>query len=1363
MGTYRAVKIVRRDDFGRDRPFIREYQGLLKYEPISRCHPNLMQILHVGRHDRYLYYVTELADDAAMAKAGGVVAGVGIQRPGDGESQQEVPVWHCVSAASVGCYVPRTLQEDRERHGRLSVRVCVSLACALASALKHLHEHGLIHRDVKPSNVIFVHGVPKLADVGLVVTVGASHSIVGTEGYLPPEGPGSPQADLYALGKLLYEASTGLNRGEYPRLPPNLAAMPDAAQWLEFNEVLLRACAKDTARRYHEADELLADLALLERGDSVRRLRRLERHQVLLKRVGTAVLTVMLVVSAAWWQSRRAHQVASRHLARLHVSEGTRRMIDGDYATALPWLVGALELEAGDATRERVHRMRRANVLKRCPVPIACFSSPGSKALGADLSPDGSMLATAHEDGWVHLWNTRSGFKLQQLAHGFPAVLCQFAPGRGLVTATLGQQLHLWDLTEPEGPALTLEQAIEMASDCYSLGLNETLGTVYLSKSRYCFARKHELTHSFENLTLSLRLIGRGETLSVHYEVRDSEPGGAVLCRGEFRDSPKRERFQSGKDEPATPLWGRLGLCLENGSTGDKPGQSSQTVWGNVRARHYPSDQMPPPWRVVDDFRGGVLSDWNHLAPVSAGSRCQVQNGCLVLSSSNVPLTQLGWMGVYRRELFDVRPGHTLEIEADLISAVAPHPMVGLTLVRARPDPYTGSGRPVVVQGRWIILSDWDRVIRLWDIEKAQYVSIEQDGNVTPLQLTHPRPLRQGDVSPDGRYLAVAKPLDQEVQSNRFALWELQTGRDITPSLAGEIQVTGVRFSPDSRFLALTHLQGTELFRTADWRLARTLGKGASFGQPLFSSIGYRLAAVREGRETVIWDWDDPRKPAVVFSQESGIRSIAFSPDGRYLALSRDDGTIQMWDVIRRTTFGPPLPGNRASYSRDGTLLVVISGEGGVWIWDLTSMLDDPMTVPLLLAEEREASSPDGTLTAFVEEHGISINTPAGGYSLPLPTQEPLVRIAFLPGGQCLIAESADLLGWVWDLGDRTLLGPPSRVQRDSVLRTHTPPGWTAEAADRLTLSDLAALLGAQRPDGKGGMLPVDYAERVSLLRKLRQARPQDFIVDASQRRRWHHQHAEAAESAMDWEAAVFHWESLMEGSSSPTPPENQGPPESRLAYALQAARFLREAAVNGQPRILPRPPWARPETVDLSSFYNAPLDHPPAIKHASVSFQELAASGQTLGQTVFDPRGIIDLRVAGQVTVPIGRFCSRIHFLNAASQPAPGNREVAGIYRATYADGRETTVTLLNPEHVAPFQADRFHEISPVSRAQTSSDLCSDVVWAGPNPESAKRKELLFLTRTTWRLPVGGIVRSIEMQAGPAGSAPLIFAITVE
>src|ERR1019366_3971741 len=97
----------------------------------------------------------------------------------------------------------------------------------------------LVHRDIKPSNIIFVNGVPKLADIGLVAEVNEARSFVGTEGFIPPEGPGTEQADVYGLGKVLYEASTGKDRHEFPDLPTLLDQLPELDKFLELNEVIV--------------------------------------------------------------------------------------------------------------------------------------------------------------------------------------------------------------------------------------------------------------------------------------------------------------------------------------------------------------------------------------------------------------------------------------------------------------------------------------------------------------------------------------------------------------------------------------------------------------------------------------------------------------------------------------------------------------------------------------------------------------------------------------------------------------------------------------------------------------------------------------------------------------------------------------------------------------------------------------------------------------------------------------------------------------------------------------------------------------------------------------------------------------------
>lgn len=256
LGVLRAVKLVHRSQFDEDRPFQREFDGLRRYEPISRGHLNLIAILHVGGTRDFFFCVMELADNA-LAESAGVRIG----------------------------YAPRTLRSELKLRGLLPLPEILQVATGIASALAHLHANGLVHRDVKPSNVIFVRGVPKLADIGLVTTIGDSRSCVGTEGYIPPEGSGSPSADCYALGKLLYELSTGHNRLDWPRPPSDLPTRPDREQLIELNAILHKACAPDPADRFRSADEMRGELELLRAGVSIRQKREREQRWSVSKKV----------------------------------------------------------------------------------------------------------------------------------------------------------------------------------------------------------------------------------------------------------------------------------------------------------------------------------------------------------------------------------------------------------------------------------------------------------------------------------------------------------------------------------------------------------------------------------------------------------------------------------------------------------------------------------------------------------------------------------------------------------------------------------------------------------------------------------------------------------------------------------------------------------------------------------------------------------------------------------------------------------------------------------------------------------------------------------------------------------------------
>ena len=89
-------------------------------------------------------------------------------------------------------------------------------------------------------------------------------SLVGTEGYLPPEGPGAPTADIYALGKVLYEAATGLHRAKFPELPTLLVAECESTPAMApLNKIILKACADHPSQRFQSAAALRDALAAL--------------------------------------------------------------------------------------------------------------------------------------------------------------------------------------------------------------------------------------------------------------------------------------------------------------------------------------------------------------------------------------------------------------------------------------------------------------------------------------------------------------------------------------------------------------------------------------------------------------------------------------------------------------------------------------------------------------------------------------------------------------------------------------------------------------------------------------------------------------------------------------------------------------------------------------------------------------------------------------------------------------------------------------------------------------------------------------------------------------------------------------------
>jgi hypothetical protein len=233
-GQLQALKEITRERFDDMGPYDREFHGIKNYKPFSNQHLGLLHIDHVNRNDEdgYFYYVMELGDALD-------------------------PGWELNGKP----YQPRDLARScgEAEGGRLPARECIRIGIALLEALDFLHQHGLVHRDVKPANIIFVNGRPKLADVGLIHDVKLESELIGTEFYMPPppEPPGTIVADIYALGKVLYVISTGKSAKSFAELSRTLVGKPE---FMRLNEIICQACQPTAAQRYQSASVMLIAL-----------------------------------------------------------------------------------------------------------------------------------------------------------------------------------------------------------------------------------------------------------------------------------------------------------------------------------------------------------------------------------------------------------------------------------------------------------------------------------------------------------------------------------------------------------------------------------------------------------------------------------------------------------------------------------------------------------------------------------------------------------------------------------------------------------------------------------------------------------------------------------------------------------------------------------------------------------------------------------------------------------------------------------------------------------------------------------------------------------------------------------------------
>jgi serine/threonine protein kinase len=204
-------------------------------------------------------------------------------------------------------YTPLSLVTWLTEHGPAPTSRVIAWGIELAEAIAVLHGAGLYHRDVKPANLLFRGGRPVLADYGSTGRAGSGIEFPGTEGYVPPDGMGSPALDVFALGRTLYELWTGLDRFHFPSLPPAVTGSADWNRhgWL-LNAALLRAAEGRPSQRFRDAKQFRDALENAAQGNY-----RISRRKL----IAASALGVGAVAAAYVWRNLPSHRAVWRRLS----------------------------------------------------------------------------------------------------------------------------------------------------------------------------------------------------------------------------------------------------------------------------------------------------------------------------------------------------------------------------------------------------------------------------------------------------------------------------------------------------------------------------------------------------------------------------------------------------------------------------------------------------------------------------------------------------------------------------------------------------------------------------------------------------------------------------------------------------------------------------------------------------------------------------------------------------------------------------------------------------------------------------------------------------------------------------------------
>ncbi|KPM50906.1 hypothetical protein ACG83_36070 [Frankia sp. R43] len=870
------------------------------------------------------------------------------------------------------------LLEKETLHSRLrGQRSRGEFACAVgvavAEALAYAHAHDVIHRDIKPHNILFdERNQVKVADFGIAKIIPASggtvRGLTGTPIYMAPEqmfgGRLGPYTDVYALGVVMREMLTGAPPSatmpppgqQQPDPDPDAALTQPAGAAGSVPDVVRRALAQDPAVR-PSAVEFARDLAAaaahaygpdwisssgvrLHLDPEVRRRVRAVprpptsgwRPRPLAAMAALLVAVLVVVVGLSSWLVTARSDARKERAGRQAAVVGgllahADRLVDSDPELAIRLALAANSVVDNDETRAALQRTLTSTGYRG-------YIEHEGVLRAVAFSPKSERIAFAGDNGEViveGLPRGRPGGDPITLSHGARVNAIAFADSRTLVTAGEDGRVLLWNVESAGGKPTELlghdrnpVRAIAFAEDRRTLATADAAGRVLLRDILRPDSRPTELPGHRG----SVNAVAFGKNLTLATGGED----GVLLWDLSLPDS--QPTILPGHDKPVSAVAFSAGG--DSLATADRGGTTRV-------------------WKIAGSGQSG--------APVVLPPRNTEYSG---------PITGLAYAPDGR--LITVNEGDWVDVR----DAANPNWILSsFTYDHGAP----ALAAAVALDGKTLAVAGEHGGVLLW--------SLAPDGQPHILGGLIPG-LYAADMTfaPDGttlfaavqntiRVLNVADPTSPQNIGETIPLNGFGTALETTVAGCGAGATFTCRLAVSSdtgRFAIfdITDRGNSELF------VDQPAHPGKAIHDMQFSDDGKLLVTGAQDGQVALWNVTNPRQPVQVggipTAHKGAVRDVEFGRAGQgLLATAGDDNAVRLWDVNDPAKpqelselRSPPLgPVNDITFSMDGKTLFAGGDDGNVWIWNIES---GGKNATLMGRLDRETRSPVYDLTFLGED-----------------------------------------------------------------------------------------------------------------------------------------------------------------------------------------------------------------------------------------------------------------------------------------------------------------------------------------------------------------------------------------------------------